>query len=218
MADKGIAMTDELRGYLLAHSLPRTDVHRRLVQTTNEVVNDWAIMQIAEEQGPFLTFLARLVNARLIVEVGTFTGLSALCLAEGLADGGRVVCHDISEEWVSVGRPFWHEAGVADRIEVRIGPASETLAHLPDEPVGLAFLDADKPGYVGYYETLVPRMATGGIIVADNTLYFGAVTDPTNTDDNVAAIRAYNDHVAADPRVDACLVNIGDGLMLARKR
>lgn len=218
MADKGIAMTDELRGYLLAHSLPRTDVHRRLVETTNEVVTDWAIMQIAEEQGPFLTFLARLVDARLIVEVGTFTGLSALCLAEGLADGGRVICHDISEEWVSVGRPFWDEAGVADRIEVRIGPASETLAQLPDEPVGLAFLDADKPGYVGYYETLVPRMAAGGIIVADNTLYFGAVTDPTNNDDNVAAIRAYNDHVAADPRVDACLVNIGDGLMLARKR
>ncbi len=218
MGEKGIAMTDEIRAYLLAHSIPRTDVHRRLVERTNEAVTDWAIMQIAEEQGPYLTFTARSLDARLIVEVGTFTGLSALCLAEGLSDGGRVICHDVSAEWVDVGRPFWAEAGVSDQITVRIGPAAETLAELGDEPIDLVFLDADKPGYLGYYEELLPRLRPGGMIIADNTLYFGAVADPNNNDDNVVAIRAYNDHVAADPRVDACLVNIGDGLMLARKR
>ena len=218
MSDKGIAMTGELRGYLVAHSLPRSTVHRRLADRTTEVVGDLAIMQIAEEQGPYLTFMARVLEARLIVEVGTFTGLSALCLAEGLLDGGRLICHDVSSEWVDIGRPFWAEAGVDDRIEVRIGPATETLSQLPAEPIDLAFLDADKPGYLDYYEQLVPRLRPGGVIIADNTLYFGAVIDPDSNDDNVIAIRDYNDHVAADPRVDACLINVGDGLMLARKR
>lgn len=218
MSEKGITVDGAIRSYLLEHSIARSDVHRRLVAETERAIGDLAIMQIAPEQGPFLTLLARMLGARLIVEVGTFTGLSALCLAEGLADGGRLICHDVSEEWVSIGRPFWVEAGVAGQIEVRIGPASETLGRLDDTPIDLAFLDADKDGYIDYYEQILPRLRPGGVIVADNTLYFGTVADPANHDANVVAIRAYNDRVAADPRVDACLVNIGDGLMLAHKR
>jgi len=218
MTEKGITVDGAIRTYLLDHSIPRSDVHRRLVTETQRAIGDLAIMQIAPEQGPFLTLLARMLSSRLIVEVGTFTGLSALCLAEGLDADGRLICHDVSDEWVSVGRPFWAEAGVADRIDVRIGPASETLARLDDTPIDLAFLDADKGGYLDYYEQLVPRLRAGGVIVADNALYFGAVADADNQDANVQAIRAYNDRVAADPRVDACLVNIGDGLMLAHKR
>jgi len=218
MSEKGITVDGAIRSYLLDHSIPRSAVHQRLVEETRRAIGDMAIMQIAPEQGPFLTLFARILDARLIVEVGTFTGLSAMCLAEGLSDGGRVICHDVSDEWVSIGKPFWAEAGLADRIEVRIGPASETLGQLDDTPIDLAFLDADKGGYLDYYEQLLPRLRPGGVIIADNTLYFGAVADPSNTDANVEAIRAYNDRVSTDPRVDACLVNIGDGLMITHKR
>lgn len=215
--EKGLVMTPELREYLLAHSIPRTDVHRRLVAATAEALGDTAIMQIAAEQGPLLTFLARLVGARTAVEVGTFTGLSALCIAEGLGPDGELTCFDISEEWVSIGRPYWEEAGVADRIEVVIGPAAETLAAwTPPRPVDLAFIDADKPGYPTYYELLVERMAPGGLIVVDNALFSGAVLDDASDDDNVVAIRAFNEMVAADDRVDTVLVNVGDGLVCIR--
>src|SRR6476661_2252135 len=128
MAEKGIAMTPELRAYLVDHSIERTDVHRQMVDATRAAMGDLSIMQIAEEQGPFLTWLARLVGARRAVEVGTFTGLSALRIAEGLTDAGKLVCCNMSDEYVSVGRPFWERAGMADRIEVVIGPAADTLA------------------------------------------------------------------------------------------
>jgi caffeoyl-CoA O-methyltransferase len=219
MADKGIPMTEELRQYLVAHSIPRTDAERELVAVTREAMGDLSGMQIAEEQGPFLTLLARTVGTQLAVEVGTFTGLSAMCIAEGLSDGGRLHCFDISDEYVSVGRPYWERAGLADRIEVHIGAAADTLgAFHPDGPVDFAFIDADKPGYATYYERILELLRPGGMIVVDNTLWSGAVVDPTVDDGNTRAIRALNDLVAADDRVDATLVNIGDGLMLARKR
>jgi predicted O-methyltransferase YrrM len=219
VADKGIPFTEDLRAYLLAHSIPRSGIHRELVAATSEAMGDLSIMQIAQEQGPVLTFLARLIGARRAVEVGTFTGLSALCIAEGLADGGRLDCFDISDEYVSVGRPFWERAGVADAIEVHIGPAVDTLAAFtPDQPVDLAFLDADKVNYATYYELLLPMLRPGGLVVFDNSLYFGAVYDPAADDENVRAIRAVNDLVAADDRVDAVLLNVGDGLLMARKR
>ena len=219
MAGKGIQMTEELRDYLVAHSIPRSDVERELVGATREVMGDLSMMQIAEEQGPFLTLLARTVGTSLAVEVGTFTGLSAMCIAEGLEDGGRLHCFDISDEYVSVGRPYWERAGLADRIEVHIGPAAETVAAFePGRPVDLAFIDADKPGYAAYYERLLALLRPGGMIVIDNTLWGGAVIDRSVDDDNTQAIRAINDAVAADDRVDATLVNVGDGLMLARKR
>lgn len=218
MANKGIQLTDELLTYVLEHSIPRTEVHRRLVTDTEAALGDTARMQISEEQGPLLTFLARLVGARQAVEVGTFTGLSALCIAEGLAEGGRLTCFDVSEEWTSIGVPYWEEAGVRDRIELVIGPAAETLAARTfDPPVDFAFVDADKGGYLTYIDLLLDRMRPGGLIVVDNTLYGGAVLDPT-AEGNPAEIRRFNDAVASDDRVDATLVNVGDGLMLLRKR
>ena len=218
MADKGIPMTDELRAYLVAHSIPGTDVHRELVAVTKEAMGDLSGMQIAEEQGPFLTFLARLVQARLAVEVGTFTGLSALCIAQGLADDGHLHCFDINDEYVSVGRPYWARAGVADRISVHIGPAAETLAAFhPDRPVDLVFIDADKPGYRTYYERAVELLRPGGLVVVDNALWSGVVVDPSVDDENTRAIRDVNDAVSADDRVDTVLLNVGDGLLVARK-
>lgn len=218
MAGKGIAVTDELVDYLLAHSLPRNELHDELVSATRDAVGDMAIMQISPEQGPFLTFLARLTGARSAVEIGTFTGLSALCIAEGLPADGTLACFDLSEEWTSVGQPFWERAGVADRIELIIGPATETLgAYQPDVPFDFAFIDADKSNYAAYYELVMDRMAPGGLIAFDNSLYFGQVLDPPPGSD-AASIAAVNDMVAADERVDAVLLNVGDGLLLARKR
>jgi caffeoyl-CoA O-methyltransferase len=211
-------MTRELRDYLVDHSIAPTPQHTAIISDTLAAAEPWSIMQIPREQGPLMTLLARLVGARLAVEVGTFTGYSALCIALGLVEGGRLICFDVSEEWPSVGRPHWDAAGVGDRIEVRTGPAAETLATLGDEPVDLVFLDADKPGYLGYYEALLPKVRPGGLIVADNVLYSGAVLDPANGDDNVVALRAYNDHLAADDRVEVVMVNVADGLSLARKR
>ncbi|MBU3702236.1 MAG: SAM-dependent methyltransferase [Acidimicrobiia bacterium] len=220
MADptsKGVAVTPELRQYLIDHSITQPDVNAELVEATKMAMQGLSIMQIAEEQGPFLTWLARLLGTRHAIEIGTFTGLSALCIAQGLEADGRLTCFDINEEFVSVGRPFWERAGVADRIEVVIGPAAETLVEFrPDAQIDFAFIDADKTGYRTYYETLVPLMRPGGIIAFDNSLYFGAVL--TDADDaDTASIKALNDHVAADPRVETVLLNVGDGLLLARK-
>ncbi len=220
MAGKGITMTDELREYMLAHSdPPRSDVHRRLMERTAQEMGDLSMMQIAAEQGPWLTFTARSMGVSNAVEVGTFTGYSALCIAEGLAPGGKLHCLDIDADFVHIGRPFWQEAGVADRIEVTIAPALETLQALPhDDPIDFAFIDADKENYCAYYEELLGRVAPGGLIVADNTLWAGAVLDESVDDSSTVAIRQFNDMVAADERVDSLMVNIGDGLMLARKR
>ncbi len=220
MAGKGITMTGELERYLVSHSdPPRTDVHERLIARTAEAMGDLAGMQVAPEQGPWLTFMARLIGAKRAVEVGTFTGYSALCTAEGLGEGGRLSCFDIDAAFVDMGRPYWAEAGVEDRIEVTIGPASEGLRTLPvDDAVDLAFIDADKTGYADYYEQLLPRMRVGGLIVADNALWSGRVIDGAVTDADTEALRAFNDMVFADGRVDAMLTNVGDGLMLARKR
>ena len=219
MADassKGIALTADLRGYLLDHSIPRSDAQRALVAATAEAMGDWAIMQIAEEQGPFLTWLARLIGAQWAVEIGTFTGLSALCIAEGLTSGGQLTCFDVNEDFVSVGRPYWEQAGVADRINVIIGPAAQTLAAFTaDHPLDLAFVDADKPGYQTYFELLVPMMRPGGVVVFDNSLYFGEVLKDS-ADSDVQAIKAVNDLVATDPRVEPVLLNVGDGLLMAR--
>ena len=218
MGGKGIEVTEELRKYLLDHSLPRTDVHRRLVEVTRESLGDTAIMQIAEEQGPLLTFLVRLTGARNAVEVGTFTGLSALCIAEGLPADGRLTCFDISDEWTSVGVPYWQEAGVAERIELVIGPAAETLAARTfDEPLDFAFIDADKAGYPTYVDLVLERMRPGGLIVTDNALFSGAVLDP-DADGSVREMQQFNDAIVDDDRVECVMVNVGDGLALLRKR
>jgi caffeoyl-CoA O-methyltransferase len=175
-------------------------------------------MQIAPEQAPFLRFLTTLVGARTAVEVGTFTGLSALSIARGLPPDGRLICCDVSTEYTDIARRFWHRAGVADRIDLRIGPAAQTLAALPTEPhIDLAFIDADKTGYPIYWAELVPRMRPGGVIAVDNVLRGGRVLDPGDDADD-AAIVAFNDLVRRDERVESVMLPLADGLTLARRR
>ena len=178
-----------------------------------------AMMQVAPEQGAFLELLVAATGASQVVEVGTFTGYSALCMARALPPGGRLLCCDVSEEWTAIARRYWQKAGVADRVELRLGPAAETLRGLPEgEWVDLAFIDADKPNYLAYYEELLARLRPGGLILLDNVLWFGAVLNPDDTSENTVAIRAVNDFVAGDERVEAVMLAVADGLTLARKR
>ncbi|CAG7629279.1 O-methyltransferase [Actinacidiphila bryophytorum] len=214
---KNPQLTPELYAYVLDHNPPLDPVQRGLVETTHRRLAGVAGMQTAEEQGPLLAFLVRLTGARQVVEVGTFTGFSTLSMAQALPEGGRLIACDISEEWTAVGREAWERAGVADRIDLRIAPAIDTLRALPaGEWIDLVFLDADKESYVDYWEELVPRMRPGGLLVVDNTLYHGDVADPAATGGG-AAVRAFNDRVRADDRVDDVLLTVADGLTLARR-
>jgi caffeoyl-CoA O-methyltransferase len=213
---KSFQLSPEVHAYLVEHGT-EPDAHQQALIAETAALGGISRMQIAPEQGTFLTMLARFLGARQIVEVGTFTGYSALCLARGLAPGGRLLCCDVSEEWTAIARRAWAAAGLADRIDLRIAPALETLRSLPsDAAIDLAFIDADKTSYRDYYEELVPRMRPGGTIAIDNVLWGGRVVDPSATDDDTLAIRAFNDHVAADPRTDVVMLPIADGLTLAR--
>lgn len=219
MSPRSFLLDDALHGYLLAHAPAPDETQRWLIDETTTRHADAAGMQIAVDQGALLTLLARLVGAVHAVEVGTFTGYSALCLARGLSPAGRLVCCDVSEEWTAVAREAWLRAGVDHRIELRLAPAAESLAAMPDEPhLDLAFIDADKPGYLTYYELLVPRLRPGALLVADNTLWSGRVVDAATTDADTVAIRAFNDHVAADRRVESLILPVADGLTVARVR
>ncbi|MFJ3878151.1 O-methyltransferase [Streptomyces sp. NPDC090077] len=211
-------ITDELYQYVLAHNPPLDEIQRGLVRTTWEKFPESAGMQSAEEQGPLLAFLVRLTGARHIVEVGTFTGFSALSMARALPADGRLIACDISEEWTAYGREAWAAAGVADRIDLRIAPALETLRAMPAEPhVDMAYVDADKENQILYWEELVPRLRPGGLIVTDNTLYHGTVLDES-PQSRGASVRAFNEHALADTRMESVLLAISDGLTLSRKR
>ncbi|XLE09661.1 O-methyltransferase [Streptomyces sp. Pv4-95] len=215
---KSTPITAEMYDYVLAHNPPLDPVQRELVETTHRQFPESAGMQSAEEQGPLLAFLVRLIGARRVVEVGTFTGFSALSMAQALPADGTLIACDVSEEWTAYGREAWARAGVADRIDLRIAPALETLAALPAEPhLDLAYLDADKGGYIAYWEELVPRLRPGGLIVADNVLFHGGVVDPEATG-SARAIQEFNDHVAADKRMEAVMLTVADGVTVARKR
>lgn len=210
-----------LDDYLLTHCTPADDVLRDLAAETERLVPG-TTMQISQDEGAFLAMLVRLTGARLVVEVGTFTGYSSLCMARALpADGdARLIACDVSEEWTDVARRYWERAGVADRIDLRIAPAADTLRALPaGETVDFAFIDADKTGYPVYYEELVTRLRPGGLIALDNTLQGGRVVDE-DADENpsVAAIRAVNDTIVADERVESVLLPVRDGVTLVRKR
>ncbi len=214
---KSLGLSPELHEYLVAHGTPPDAILGELIDVTREKVGGMALMQIAPEQGAFMTLFTRLVGARFAVEVGTFTGYSALCIARGLPEDGKLVCCDVSEEWTSIGRPYWEKAGVAHKIDLRIAPALETLHGLPeDQAIDLAFIDADKPNYGAYYEALLPRMRAGGAILVDNVLWGGSVIDASRDDDSTVAIRAFNDRVAADDRVEVVMLPISDGLTLIR--
>lgn len=215
---KSTPVTDELYGYMLRHNPPLDPVQRELVEVTHAQLPGYAGMQSAEEQGPLLAFLVRLTGARHIVEVGTFTGFSALSMAQALPADGKLIACDISEEWTAYGRDAWAKAGVADRIDLRIAPALDTLRAMPAEPhIDLAYLDADKGNYIAYWEELVARMSPGGLIVADNVFFHGSVVDPEATGAG-AAIKAFNEHVAADERMESVMLTVADGLTLARRR
>ena len=215
---KSIGLDSDLLAYVVAHSGGEDPVAAELAAVTRNEFGDLAGMNIEQDQGRFLEFLVGMIGARTVVEVGTFTGMSALFLARGLPEGGRLLCFDLDERFVELGRPYWERAGVADRIEVRIGPAAETLeAWSTDEPIDLAFVDADKPAYGTYLDLLMERLSPGGVVAVDNVLWSGAVLDPDATDENTEAIRNFNDRVTADPSLDSVMLGIGDGITLIRR-
>src|SRR5262245_11716491 len=213
------ATHDTVSSYLLAHSAPEDDVLARLAEETRTTFPDFAGMQISSDEGALLTMLTRLAGARYAVEVGTFTGYSSICIARGLAEGGRLLACDVSGEWTSVAERYWAQAGVADRIELRLAPAAETLAALPDEQtIDLAFVDANKEEYPTYYEELVRRLRPGGLVLLDNVLLGGRIFDEAEMGERVTAMRAVNDRVVTDDRVDAVMLPLRDGVTVARRR
>jgi caffeoyl-CoA O-methyltransferase len=216
---KSFHLSSEIHQYLLAHSTAIDEIQADLIAETAEATGGFAGMQISPEQGVFMTVLTRAIGARQAVEVGTFTGYSALAMARGLPPDGHLLCCDVSEEWTAIARRYWERAGVADRITLRIGPAADTLAALDSDPqFDLAFIDADKPGYLRYFDELVPRLRPGGLILVDNVLWSGRIIDDTDTTADTVALRAFNDHVVADARVDCAMLAVGDGLSIIAKR
>jgi caffeoyl-CoA O-methyltransferase len=219
MTRRSEQLSEELHNYLVAHSAAPDDVLTQLADETAARFPDAAGMQIGPEQGTFMTLLTQLTGAKRALEIGTFTGYSSICIARGLTTGGTLTCCDVSEEWTAVARKYWELAGMADRIRLELRPALETLRAMPaSERFDVAFIDADKTGYVSYWDEVVPRIRTGGIILVDNTLSHGRVVDTGSTSKDVAGIRAFNDHAVADDRVVLVLLPIGDGLTLARKK
>ena len=211
-------MTPALYDYLVAHAPPPDAVLQDLAAET-AALGPISRMQVAVEEAAFLGWLARVIGARRAVEVGTFTGYSAIAMARGLRPDGHLLCCDVSEEWATVARRYFARAGVADRITLKIAPALETLRALPPAAdVDLAFIDADKENYDLYYEQCLKLVRIGGLIAIDNALWHGAVADPACNDIDTAAIRALNRKIRDDPRVDMALLPIGDGLLLARPR
>ncbi|MEQ9639783.1 MAG: class I SAM-dependent methyltransferase [Alphaproteobacteria bacterium] len=221
MSNWSIGQSPEVLAYLETTGYREPDVLRALRQRTEAELGRTAMMQISALQGAFMAMLVKATGARRLIEVGTFTGYSALACALALPDDGRIVACDVSEEWTAIGRAAWAEAGVADKIDLRIGPASETLAALRaagEAPFDMAFIDADKENYDAYYEAALTLVRPNGLILVDNVLWSGAVSDPAKDSESTLAIRALNEKVHADPRVEPVLLPIGDGLTLARVR
>jgi predicted O-methyltransferase YrrM len=218
MSRRSIQVTEKLADYIRTVSLREPDVLRRLREETATMRG--AGMQISPEQGQFMALLARLIGTERYLEVGTFTGYSALVMALALPAKGRVVACDVSEEWTAVGQRYWREAGVAPKIDLRLAPALQTLDALIAERASFdfAFIDADKENYDGYYERALKLVRRGGVIAIDNVLWSGAVIDPAKKDADTKAIRALNRKLTKDERVELSLLPIGDGLTLAVPR
>ncbi|HEY8546740.1 MAG TPA: O-methyltransferase [Acidimicrobiales bacterium] len=216
---RSLTVTDDLQRYAVAHSSYRVDAVLRDLREETLRLGAPAGMQIGPDEGQLLTFLARMVGARKAVEVGTFTGYSSLCIARALPPDGQLICCDISEEWTKLARRAWERAGVADRIDLRLGPGLDTLRVLPKgAELDFVFIDADKVGYVSYWEQLVPRVRPGGLLLADNVLWSGRIVDEASDDANVQALQAFNDLVLHDERVEAVVLPAFDGLTLARRK
>lgn len=220
MTNRTLRLDDKVYQYLLDHSLRETEVMRRLREQTSN--HELSRMQIAPEQGQFMALLVEMLGAERIIEVGTFTGYSALCMAQALPENGELLCCDLSAEWTDLARPYWREAGVMERIRLHIAPALETLDRLiaqgEQESFDMAFIDADKTNYEHYYERCLTLLRPGGLILFDNMLWGGSVADLEDQNPDTQALRAMNDKLHTDPRVSISLVPIGDGLSLARKR
>ncbi|MCZ6569483.1 MAG: O-methyltransferase [Deltaproteobacteria bacterium] len=215
---KSFHVSAEVHAYLVQHGTPPDEIQRALIEETQKL-GGISIMQIAPEQGAFMTLLARAIGTRYALEVGTFTGYSALCIARALPDAGRLICCDVSEEWTTIARRYWEKAGVSEKIDLRIAPALDTLRALPEQPqLDFAFIDADKPGYIAYYEEILKRLRPGGLILVDNVLWLGRVVDASANDEQTLAIRDFNNHVARDSRVECVMLPVSDGLTLLRKR
>ncbi len=220
MSNKTITLTDTLYDYLLEHSLREPELFRKLREETARLPE--ANMQIAPEQGQFMHLLARLVNATRILEVGTFTGYSALWLASALPEHGRLLALDVSETWTAIARRYWQEAGLAGRIELRLGDAADTLSQLAaartTPPFDLAFIDADKTNYSRYYEYALRLLRPGGLLIIDNVLWDGKVADPVVNDADTRALRRFNRELLEDERVVLSMLPVADGITLAMKR
>jgi caffeoyl-CoA O-methyltransferase len=218
MPDKYVTLTPELYAYVVEHGAREDDVLRRLREETEEL-GDIAIMQISPEQGAFMTVLVKAMAAGRALELGTFTGYSAICVARGLGEGGQLVTCDLNGDWTKVARRYFDEAGVADRIDLRLGPALETLRELPgDEPFDFAFIDADKSEYPDYYEECLRLLRPGGLIMLDNVLRGGEVLNGADDDPRTIATREVNELAIADERVDIAMLGVSDGITLALKR
>jgi predicted O-methyltransferase YrrM len=215
-----LIMTDTLYDYLLAVNRPLPDLFARLREETLQMPN--AVMQISVEQGHFMELLTQLIGAKKVLEVGVFTGYSALTVAMALPEDGKLIACDVSTEWTSIGRKYWEEAGVAHKIDLRIAPAIQTLDSLlaegHAETFDFAFIDADKISYDAYYERILRLLRPNGLIAIDNTLWNGKVADEAVQDESTVALRAFNAKLCADPRVTLSVLPVGDGLTLALKR
>ena len=222
MSPKTTQLTDDLHAYLLRVGVRESPVLARLREDTARAYPDRARMQIAPEQGAFLALLVELVDARTTLEIGTFTGYSTLAVALALPRDGKVVACDVSEEWTAFARPYWREAGVEGRIDLRLAPALDTLdALLAAGRAGsfdFAFLDAEKTEYADYYERSLQLLRPGGVVAIDNVLWSGRPADPAVTDESTSAIRDFNERIHADDRVTAVMIPIADGVTVARKR
>lgn len=220
MTDRRLQITDHLHRYLVEHSVREPQVLARLRAATASLPA--ARMQIGPEQGQLMALLAKLIDARRCIEIGVFTGYSSLAVALALPADGRILACDVSDEWTSIARRFWREAGVEHKIELKLQPALRTLEERLAEGEAarydFAFIDADKPAYDTYYELLLKLLRPGGLIALDNTLWSGAVANPNDREPNAVALRALNDKLHRDERIDLSLLPIGDGLTLARKR
>jgi caffeoyl-CoA O-methyltransferase len=215
--NKNLALSDAQYAYLTRMRSRAGDPILAELRRETEGIGEMSVMIATEEQGDFFTLLVAALRAESALEVGTFTGFSSLCIARGLPPHGRLLCCDISVEWTDIARRYWKKAGVDDRIELRLGPAADTLAALdPNRTFDFAFIDADKTGYDAYYELVLPRMRPGGVMIFDNMLAHGHVVDPKNDRDR--AIDALNCKLAADPRVESVLLPVADGLNICRKR
>jgi caffeoyl-CoA O-methyltransferase len=207
---------DKVEAYAEAHTTPVAELFERLAAETREA-SMAPQMMVGLLEGRFLQFLVRHTHAKNVLELGTFTGWSSISMASGLPEGGRIVSCDVDEETTAIARRYAEEAGVADRIDYRLGPGLETIESL-DGPFDLVFIDADKPNYVNYYEAVLPKLSDDGFIIADNVLWSGRVADESNQDENTLAIRAFNDHVIADDRVECVMLTVRDGMTLIHRR